>query len=206
MAVNQRELRRLLDPIRRKLRLIFSRSIVVVVRDDEGLQILQVKGLPGEVLDGIERFQNYGFTSVPLVGAEAILGFIGGARSHGVGVAVDDRRHRKKGMAFGEVAVHTDEGDSIHFKRGKIIAVTSGTEVDVNAPTIKLTGPTKIKLDGGAVELYGTGAVTIDGLTVTITGSSTVEIVGTTTIEGKVFLDHKHTDVQSGSSDTGGVA
>jgi len=197
MAVTQRDLKRLLDPIRLRLRLLFSRAVVVAVRDGEGFQILQLKGLPGEVLDGVERFQNYGFTSVPLVGAEAIVGFVGGSRSHGVGVAVDDRRHRKKGLAPGESAQYSDEGDFVHLKRGKKIEIHSGGEVAVDAPTVRLSGATEVILEGGTIKLDGTGTVEIGGAAVTITG--------VTTIEGKVFLAHTHSGVQSGGSNTGGV-
>ena len=197
MAVTQRDVLKMLEPLRRRLRLIFTRSIVVTVNDAEGRQILQVKGLPGEVLDGIERFQNYGFTSVPLNGAEAILGFIGGSRSHGVAAAVDDRRHRKKGMQPGEVAVYTDEGDSIHFKRGRIIAVEAGIEIDVNAPIIKLTGDAEVSLEGAAIKLDGTGTVDISGAAVTIGPVSTVD--------GRLFLAHTHSGVRSGGDTSGGV-
>jgi phage baseplate assembly protein V len=190
MAVNQRELRRILRPLGQKLRLLISRAIITAIRDDEGIQLIQVKGLPDEVLDGIERFQNYGFTSVPLPGAEAIVVFVGGARSHGVAIAVDDRRHRKKDMTPGESALHTDEGDYVYLKRGRIIEVFSGGEIKVNAQTITIDGATQVDIKSAA-------AVVIEG--------GTVEIAGTTTIEGKVFLPHQHSGVDPGSSNTGGV-
>lgn len=197
MALTQRNLRRILEPIRRKLRLIVSRAIVTVVSDDQGFQVIQLKGLPGEVLDGIERFQNYGFTSVPLPGAESIIVFVGGSRSHGVAIAVDDRRHRKKNLQPGESAMYSDEGDSIHLRRGKIIAVTSGGEVQVTAPKIKLNGATEVTADGAAVKLTASGEVTIDG--------GTVKLIGTTTIESRLFLAHTHSGVETGAGVSGPV-
>lgn len=197
MAVTQRDVRKMLEPLRRRLRLLFSRSVVLAVRDGEGFQILQVKGLPGEVLDGVERIQNYGFTSVPFAGAEAFLGFVGGSRSHGVAVGVDDRRHRKRGLKPGESAQYSDEGDSIHLKRGRIISIDSGGEVDVDAPLVKLSGVLEVLLEGGAIKLDGTGTVEIGGAITLITG--------TTTIEGKVFLAHTHSGVEPGEGNTGGV-
>lgn len=197
MALTQRDLRRWLDPIRRKLRLIVNRAIVSAVLDGQGFQVLQLKGLPGEVLDGVERFQNYGFTSVPLTGSEAIVVFVGGSRSHGVAIAVDDRRYRKKNLQPGESAQYSDEGDSIHLKRGKIIAVTSGGEINVTAPKVKLNGATEVTIDGGTVKLKSSGEVTIDG--------GTVKLIGTTTIENKLFLAHTHSGVETGAGVTGGV-
>lgn len=205
MAITQRTLRRILDPIRRKIRLTISRAIVTLVDDSGGFQILQVKGLPGEVLDGIERFQEYGFTSVPLPGAEAILVFVGGSRSHGVAIAVDDRRHRKKGMQRGESAIHTDEGDSIHLKRGKIIAVTSGGEIQVTAPKIKLAGAIDVDIAGLLVKISATGAIVIDATGAVTIDGATIGLTGTTTIEGRLWLAHTHSGVFPGGGNTGGV-
>ena len=197
MALTQRNLRRILEPIRNKIRLIVSRAIVTVVSDDQGLQVLQLKGLPGEVLDGIERFQNYGFTSVPPIGSEAIVTFIGGSRSHGVAIAVDDRRHRKKNGQPGESAHYSDEGDYILFKRGRIIEVFSGGEVNVTAPKVKLNGATEVTIDGGAVKIKSSGEVTVDG--------GTVKLIGTTTIETRLFLAHTHSGVEAGAGVSGPV-
>ena len=204
--MNQREIRRLLDPIRARLRLIVSRAIVAAVRDDEGFQILQLKVLAGEVIDGVERFENYGFTSSPPEGSESLVAFVGGSRSHGVAFAVGHRGSRKKDKARGESAQYSDEGDYILLKRGRIIEVFSGGEIKVTAPVVTIDGAELVDIksadtvtvDGASkAEIKSAGAVDIDG--------GTVSISGTTTIESKPFLPHKHSGVSSGSSDTGGV-
>ncbi len=195
--MTMRELRRVLDPIRNKIRLLITRAALTRIVDTAGIQVIQVKGLPGETLDGIERFQNYGFTSVPLPGAESIIVFVGGSRSHGVAVANDDRRHRKKNLQPGESAQYSDEGDFIHLKRGKIIAVTSGGQIKVTAPKVNLVGVVEVTLDGAVIKLDATGAITIDGGTVILTG--------TTTIEGRVFLAHTHSGVETGAGVSGPV-
>lgn len=195
--MTMRELRRVLDPIRNKIRLMVSRSVLTRILDTAGIQVIQIKGLPGEALDGIERFQNYGFTSVPLSGSESIIVFVGGSRSHGVAIANDDRRHRKKNLQPGESAQYSDEGDFIHLKRGRIIKVSSGGEVEVSAPKVKLTGVIEVDISAAAVKLKATGPVTIDG--------GTVILIGTTTIEGRLFLAHTHSGVQTGAGVTGPV-
>ena len=59
-------------------------------------------------------------------------------------------------------------------------------------------------LSGSAyVELSGNN-INIVGSSVTISANS-VNIGGSTTIDGRSFMGHKHTGVQSGSSTTGGV-
>ncbi len=135
-----RAVQKLLDPIRRRLSNLVSRAVVTLVNDSLKIQGLQLRVLADEVLDNVERFQQYGFTSVPLAGAEAILLCLGGHRGHPVAIAVDDRRYRKKSLTAGETALYTDEGDYILLKRGRIVEVVAGTKVMVTAPTVEIVG------------------------------------------------------------------
>jgi len=142
-----REIAKLLAPLSRRLRLMASRAVLSLISDATGMQIVQVKLLNGEVRDGIERVQNYGFTSVPLPGAEAIFLSLGGDRDHGIVITADDRRYRIKGLQGGEVAIYTDEDKAgadhrIHFKRGKEIHLVAGASSIVMTPTgITITTP-----------------------------------------------------------------
>ena len=70
-----------------------------------------------EVMDLRERLQEYGFTSVPQVGAESVFVALGGSRSNTVVVAVEDRRYRLKGLSGGEVALYDDQDQVVHIKR-----------------------------------------------------------------------------------------
>lgn len=85
----------------------------------------QVTGLAGEAL-ACELMQHYGLASAPLAGAEVVVIPLGGASSHGVIVASVDGRYRIQ-LQPGEVAIHTDEGDHIHMKRGRLIEVVTDT-------------------------------------------------------------------------------
>ena len=142
-----REFAKLLAPLSRRLRLMASRAVLSLISDATGMQIVQVKLLNGEVRDGIERVQNYGFTSVPLPGAEAIFLSLGGDRDHGIVITADDRRYRIKGLQGGEVAIYTDEDKAagehrILFKRGKEIHLVAGASRIVMTPTgITITTP-----------------------------------------------------------------
>lgn len=142
-----REFTKLLSPITRRLRLMASRAVLSLISDATGMQIVQVKLLNGEVRNGIERYQQYGFTSVPLPGAEGIYLSLGADRDHGVIIVADDRRYRIKGLQSGEVAIYTDEDKAaadhrIVFKRGKEIHITAGASSIVMTPTgITITTP-----------------------------------------------------------------
>lgn len=126
---------------------IISRCTVALANAAGKLQALQIRMLADEVKDSVEHMEPYGFTSCPHPGAEGITVFPGGDRSHGVVVVIADRRFRLKGLAPGEVALYTDEGDALHFQRGRVLLIESGTiqmrattEVDIQSPSLKHNG------------------------------------------------------------------
>ena len=126
---------------------ILVRGTVVLVDSARKLQALQMRLTAGEVKDGLEHFEPYGFTSNPLAGAEGIAAFIGGDRSHGVLLVVADRRYRIQELKPGEVAIYTDEGDRVHLKRGRIIEIETetlnikaSTAVNIDTPMLTQTG------------------------------------------------------------------
>lgn len=135
--------------VKRRALLAVARCVIALVNDGKKMQAVQVNLLEGETRDNVERMQEYGFTSNPLPGAEAVMVSVGGNREHGLVIACDDRRFRVKGMAPGEVCIYSDEGDKVHFKRGKVIEVTTdtltvnaATAINLNAPTINTNGDT----------------------------------------------------------------
>lgn len=117
--------RQMLRPLRQQVTNLVARALVTLVDDSTKMQGVQVTILEGETRDGCERFQQYGLTSVPLEGAEAVALSVGGRRDHVLIVAVDDRRYRLKDLVAGEVALYTDEGAKVHLKRGRIVVTDS---------------------------------------------------------------------------------
>lgn len=115
------------------IRLAF-RGITTLVKAAGAVQLVQLDALAGEQLQDAELFQQYGFTSNPLPGTMAIVLPIGGRTAHGVIVATEHGSYRLKNLAPGEVALYTDEGDCIVFKRGRVVEVTTAT-FRVNAST-----------------------------------------------------------------------
>jgi phage baseplate assembly protein V len=129
-----------LHALARKLRLLFGLGLVRQSDDTKRLQRMQVSLLADEVRDDCNRYQNYGFASRPLPGAEALLAAVGGARNHVVVVVVDDGRYRKRDLQPGESAMYTDEGDYIYLQRGRIIEVQAGTKLKIDTPAAEFTG------------------------------------------------------------------
>lgn len=190
------EIARLLAPVARAARNMIARAVVRLVDDGHLLQELQVEPAAGEVLDGVEHWHAYGFSSYPLPGAEALLLSVGGTRGRAVVVAVADRRYRLQGLAAGEVAIHDDRGQSIVLRHDGIeltgqVRITGGLSV---------VGPTQLT---GA--LTQTGALAVTG-TASVSGLLTAP-AGVTGIGGR-SLDtavptHTHLVVGVGAQ-TGG--
>lgn len=144
------QLRRMTKPIEDRLRLMIGRAIVRLVDDAAGAQTMQLELLAGEVQDEVERLQDYGFTSVPHAGAEALVACTGGLRSHAVAIRVEDRRYRLKGLQAGEVAIYDDLGNMILLGRDRM-EVFGQAEVRVEAPLVKvLSDDVRLGGDGGA--------------------------------------------------------
>lgn len=150
-----RELHKLLGPMSRRLRLQASRGVIGTLSDAGKLQTAQVALLAGEVRDGVERFQNYGFTSVPLGGAEAVFLSLNGSRDQGVLVVVDDRRYRKRAMQAGESAMHNHLGDYIHIKADGSIEVLASSKVKATAPIVEVIASAKMRFDTPLMEVTG---------------------------------------------------
>jgi phage gp45-like len=132
---------RMTEDLRGKVRLMVGRAVIAVINDSGPIQTAQAQLLADEVQDDAERIQEYGFTSVPLSGAEAVVAFVGGNRDHGLIIAVDDRRYRLKGLPGGEVAIYDDQGQKVHLTRDGIVIDGAGKDVTIqNAPTVHMGG------------------------------------------------------------------
>ncbi|MCF7532042.1 phage baseplate assembly protein V [Pseudomonas petrae] len=157
---------------------MLTRGVVALAKSTGKLQTLQMRLTHGEVKDGMEHLEPYGFTSCPHEGAEGLAAFMGGDRSHGVVIVVADRRYRLQALAAGEVAIYTDEGDKIHFKRGRII--------DIQTDTLNISAATAVNFN-----------------TPTITQTGEIVSQGDQVAGGVSQIDHPHTGVRQGSDQSG---
>ncbi|MBD8592368.1 phage baseplate assembly protein [Pseudomonas sp. CFBP 8758] len=157
---------------------MLTRGVVALANSAGKIQRLQMRLTHGELKDGMEHLEPYGFTSCPHAGAEGLAAFLGGDRSHGVVVVVTDRRHRFQNLKPGEVAIFTDEGDFIHLKRGRVI--------DIDTHTLNIRATTAINLD-----------------TPLITQTGKIVSQGDQIAGGVSQINHLHTNVQFGNSQSG---
>jgi len=194
---------KLIQPYARRIRLTVSRGIVRLVSDALKLQEVQIALLADETRDGVERFQNYGLTSVPLSGAEGVFLSVGGSRDHGIVIAIDDRRYRLKDLQAGEVALYDDQGQVIKLKRGKAIEITgcdtltatcavsatitapkaniiASTKITLTTPLLDVSGNIKVGGDITAVGDVTAADVTVEGLLTTAAISAAAGLAITT--------------------------
>ena len=125
------QLSHLLRPLATRLANTVARAVVQLVDDDKKRQLAQLGVLAGETVDGAEHFQPYGFSSVPLAGAEAVVVFPNGDRSHPLVVATSDNRHRPTGGEPGQVTMHHYKGAKVTMLENGDIEVTPGPSGEV---------------------------------------------------------------------------
>lgn len=213
----------MIKPLRARVYNIVSRGVLEMAKDEKGMQVLKAAILAGENRDDIEYFQDYGFTSVPKSGSEVLVVCPQGNREHMIAVKVADRTVRLKGLAEGEVAVYTDEGDKIHFKRGGTTELVSSTKVIVTTPLAEFSQDVNIKgdltVDGdttikGMITIFGniigqalatiTGAVTAGSVSAP-TGAVAAATIGTPTTDLDTFKNTYNTHTHNENGTGGGT-
>jgi len=108
-----RAFNKLIAPYARALRLMVGRAVVSLIDDSAPIQRVQVTILADETHGSVERIQNYGLTSRPFQGAQAVTLSVSGNRDHLVIVALDDGRYRPRDLAEGESALYNHVGTRI---------------------------------------------------------------------------------------------
>lgn len=118
------QLRHLLRPLATRVANSGARAVLLAVDDGSKMQLVQLEVLEGEVIGDAEHVQPYGFSSVPLAGADtAAVIFPNGDRGHPLVVTIADRRYRPTGGEPGEVTVYNHTGAKIVItKDGDIVA------------------------------------------------------------------------------------
>ena len=134
-------------PIVECIKNMLAKGVLSLIDSSKKMQTAQIMMLADETAD-LPYFEQYGFTSRPNPGAEAVASFYDGDRSHGVILCIADRRYRLTGLSSGEVAVYDDTGQSIVLKKsgvvinggGKPVMLTNTSEVTLDTPLARFTG------------------------------------------------------------------
>ena len=120
-------------------------------------------------------------------------------------VAATNRRHSfTDGLIFvgfrHQANKITDySASNLQIKKGNMLIDISDSQINITDGTAKITVTGgNITIDGGNVSVKGTGNLELQGTAVNITG--------TLSINGTPYLQHTHSGVTGGPSNTGGVA
>lgn len=129
--------------------LIATRSITQKTFDHHPIQTAQVEIFSGhqepEIHEEMPRIQDYGFTSHPVSGeVDSIILSLGGDRTNSVVIATEDRRHRKKNLKEGEVALYDNQGQCLYLKREGKAELNINDELTIHVGQAKLI----LKQDG----------------------------------------------------------
>jgi len=163
----------------RRVMNMVARGVIAKSDDEPGMQNVQVTLLHEEAKVAVERFQNYGFSSHAPGQSEVVVVFFGGGRDHGLIVGVDDRDSRFTGLQEGEVAIYTDEGDSVVMKRDNNIEITTKHAlVKAEEDATIETKDAKIKAEQATIT--GTDKLTLESTSLDITAPSSIARSGET--------------------------
>jgi phage baseplate assembly protein V len=179
----------------RRLQLMVAKGVALLV----GTGRVQAQVMADEVLPNIERVEPYGLSYMPHAGAQAYIVFPRGDRSHGFALVLGDKQYNMR-LEPGEVALHDDEGNFVHIKRGGEIEVAAQTKIVLRAPLVELDGMAVVSQ---GLTVLGAGA---DGEAESSIAGNLSLNVSALTVNGKNMSEtHTHEGVMAGGDRTGGV-
>lgn len=134
-----------------------GRGRITTGNDSGSVQTQQVKLGPLEVKDDIPRLAEFGLTSMPPIGSDAVLLFIGGDRSNGAIVATGHQASRPTGLQAGETMIYSQDGKQVYLTAGGgIVVEAKGQAVTVNnASIVTINAATKIRMVTPLLEVTG---------------------------------------------------
>jgi phage baseplate assembly protein V len=134
-----------------------GRGRITTGNDGGSVQMHQVRLGPDEIKDDIPRLAEFGLTSMPPVGSDAVVLFLGGDRSNGAIVATGHQASRPKGLAAGETMLYCQDGKSIYLTAdGGVVVEAKGQDVTVNnATNVIINASGKVRMVTPLLEVTG---------------------------------------------------
>lgn len=190
-----------------RIRNLFGRGRITLVDDSGPVQMVQLR------MNGIERpssryrVPEFGFSSNPPIGSDALAAHIAGDRSAGAVVGTNHQQSRPRGLAPGESILYSEDGKSVYLKNGSIVVEAKGQDVVVNDAanvTWNCSGDFKI-VAGGKFSVVAPGGSEFDTPTLSSTGDMQDNVAtNDETMKGmrERYDEHTHdvVNVQGGSS------
>ncbi|MDR5815785.1 phage baseplate assembly protein V [Caballeronia sp. LZ033] len=173
-----------LNALSRRIRLFVSRAVISFVDDTRTVQYLQAKINALETVGDIPRYVEYGLSSNPPLGSEALIVFGNGERTNGIVIATSNAKFRVTALKSGEVVVHDNTGQKVYLSQDGMVLDGGGKQVTIRNTPVVLADTPILRCTGDIIDNYGTNTRTVAGMRA-------------------VANAHVHGGVQSGSSNTG---
>ncbi|CAN7422613.1 phage baseplate assembly protein V [Paraburkholderia hospita] len=153
-----------LNRLARRILLLMARGAISLVDDTKSVQTLQVRLNALELIPDVPRYAEFGFTSNPPDGTQALVAFKNGDRNDGFVIATSNAKYRMTGLASGEVAIHDSRGQSVYLTDAGIIVNGGGNPITfTNAPEMIADTPL-LKCKGDILDNYETNTRTVAGM------------------------------------------
>lgn len=137
----------------RRVQMLFGRGRITYVDDSGSVQEMQVKMSDWETLDNRIRVAEFGLTSNPPIGSDALALHIAGDRTSGAVFATNHQPSRPTGLQSGETMLYSQDGKSVYITAsGGIVVEAKGQNVVVNNAanvTCNCSGVYKVVAPGG---------------------------------------------------------
>lgn len=155
----------------RNIKMMLGIGRIEVTNDDGVIQKLQYR-TPLEVRSSTPRMAEFGFSSLPPVGSDAVVVFPGGDRSNPIIIATNHKSYRHTGLQEGESVLYDQWGQYIKLTESGIEIEANGKPVKVsNATTVTIVASEKIVADtprfectGDIIDNSGSNAATLKNL------------------------------------------
>ncbi|ENB6028569.1 phage baseplate assembly protein [Shigella dysenteriae] len=158
-----------MQSLQRQVLGLIGRAVVKSINAASKCQMIDVELLAGQQKAGIEHLEPYGFTSRAKSGAEAVVLFPDGDRSHAIAITVSDRRYRLNRLQTGEVALYDDLGQSVTLTRSGIVVDGAGKIITFkNAPKARFE--MDIESTGQIKDLCDSGGLTMSAMRISYNG------------------------------------
>lgn len=120
-----------------QIRLAF-RGLGTSVNTEPTVMLIQGVGLSGELIQGAELMQHYGFIGVPPAGFKYIALPVGGKTAHSVIVATVHESFNLPEREEGDSALFDNRGQKVHLTKDGIVIDCSGLPLLLkNAPRVR---------------------------------------------------------------------
>lgn len=137
-----------LEAMAARLRMIVGRGRIQTGIDGGNVQEQQVQLAGVETGDNRPRVAEFGFTSMPPPGTDAVVVFLGGDRSAGVIVATNHQESRPRNLKAGETAIYSLDGKIVYLSatgiridaKGQSVDISNASVVTVDAELLRCTG------------------------------------------------------------------